>query len=72
LISPILRYGCEVWAPFETKGIGPENLLNICEKSIIEKINNKFCKYLLGLQKKKSRRYFFEAGPMNTKNIPES
>ena len=51
LVSPIIRYGCEVWAPFETNGISPENLLGLCEKTPIEKINNKFCKYLLGSHK---------------------
>jgi hypothetical protein len=43
-VSPILRYGCGVLAPFELKGDGLDNnFFHICEKSIIEQVNNKLC-----------------------------
>jgi hypothetical protein len=51
LVLPIIRYCCEVWSPFELKDLSPDNFLNTCEKSLIEKVNNKFCKYLLGIHK---------------------
>ena len=51
LVAPIYRYGWKVWAPFKLKSLTPDNLLVLCEKCPIEKINNKFCKYLLGLHK---------------------
>jgi hypothetical protein len=32
LITPIHSYACEVWAPFETKGFNPNNLIiKLCE-----------------------------------------
>lgn len=51
LVSPIFRYACEVWCPFETKGLDNSNIVSICDKSAIEKLNNKICKYLLGVHK---------------------
>ena len=51
LILPILRYGSEVWAPFQLKGLNSNNFLNLCDKVCIEKINNSFCKYLLGVNR---------------------
>ena len=51
LISPILRYGSEVWAPFQFKKLNENNFYDLCEKVPIEKINNSFCKYLLGVNK---------------------
>jgi hypothetical protein len=51
LILPILRYGCEVWAAFQIKGLNDKNFLNLCDKVSIEKINGSFCKYLLGVNK---------------------
>ena len=51
LIAPILRYACEVCAPFEVKKLQLSNLLSVCESCDIEKLNNKFCKYMLGVHK---------------------
>ena len=51
MVVPIFSYGCEVWGPFELKGLNSSNFLNLCESSPIEKRNTKMCKYLLGINK---------------------
>jgi exonuclease III len=51
LIVPILRYGCEIWSPFLLQNVNKDNFLAICDKAIVEKLNNKYCKYLLGVHK---------------------
>ncbi|MCG8429717.1 MAG: reverse transcriptase family protein [Candidatus Omnitrophica bacterium] len=51
LILPILRYGSEVWAPFQFNGLNDKNIVDLCDKMPIENINNSFCKYLLGVNK---------------------
>jgi len=54
LVVPILRYGCEVWTPYLMKGLNENNFSHICDSSTVEKIHNKFCKYLLGVHRKAS------------------
>ena len=54
LVTPILNYGCEAWAPFAFKNLKDSNFLHLCNNSIIESINIKFCKYLLGVHRKSS------------------
>ena len=49
---PILRYGCEVWAPLALKNLNSSNLLSLCNTADIEQINIKFGKYLLGVHRK--------------------
>jgi len=52
LVVPILKYGCEAWAPFYLKNLNSTNLAELCNAPPIEKINIKFCKYLLGVHRK--------------------
>ena len=52
LILPIIRYGSEVWGPFYIKRLNDRNLLNLCDKLPLEKIQTKFCRYILGVHKK--------------------
>ena len=54
LVLPIARYGCEVWCPFYLHQIKESNFNDLCEKFPIEKLNIKFCKYLLGVHWKAS------------------
>jgi uncharacterized protein YpiB (UPF0302 family) len=46
LIMPILRYGSEVWGPSYINKLNSNNFLELCEKCPIEKIHNKFCRYM--------------------------
>lgn len=52
LVSPILHYSCEVWAPFLFKKFKNDNFLSICDTAPIENLNIKLCKYILGVGKK--------------------
>jgi hypothetical protein len=52
LVTPILNYGCEAWAPFAFKTLNDSNFLHLSNKPIIEDINIKLCKYLLGVHRK--------------------
>jgi hypothetical protein len=52
LVMPIIRYGAEVWSPFYIKRLNDRNLLDLCEKLPLERIQIKFCKYLLGVHRK--------------------
>lgn len=52
LILPIIRYGSEVWGPFYIKRLNETNLLDLCEKLPLEKIQTKFCRYILGVHRK--------------------
>jgi len=54
LVLPIAKYGCEVWCPFYLHQINEANLIDLCDKFPIEKLNSKFCKYLLGVHWKAS------------------
>ena len=49
LILPITRYGSEVWSPNYIKNLDDRNLLDICEKLPLGKIQTKFCRYILGV-----------------------
>jgi hypothetical protein len=51
LVSPILFYGCEVWAPFLFKNLKSDNFQTLSDSTYIEKINVKLCKYILGVNK---------------------
>ena len=51
LIMPILRYCAEVWSPSYIQKLTSNNLLSLCEKCPIEKIHNKFCRFVLGVNK---------------------
>lgn len=50
LILPILRYCSEIWAPLSASKLSPTNFLRLCENVGIEKLQTKFCRYLLGVQ----------------------
>ena len=52
LVSPILYYGCEVWAPFLLNKINKNNFQLLCDKSPTETLNVKLCKYILGVGKR--------------------
>ena len=52
LIFPILSYGSEVWSPFTIHGINNSNFMTLCDKPTVEKVLIKFCKYMLGVNKK--------------------
>ena len=52
LIMPILRYCSEIWSPYFIKDINSENLLSLADKLPMEKIHTKFCKFLLGVNRK--------------------
>ena len=52
LIFPILSYGSEVWSPFFCAGINDSNIMTLCDKIPAEKVFLKFCKYLLGVNRK--------------------
>lgn len=54
LIVPILSYCSEVWAPLYSSKFSPDNLFQSCDKIPIEKLHNKFCRYLLGVHRKSS------------------
>jgi hypothetical protein len=52
LVAPVLSYGCEIWAPLYFKKLdNVNNFMNTFEKCEIEKVNNKLCKYILGVGK---------------------
>ena len=51
LVSPIISYGCEVWSPYLIKNLSENNILQVCDKCVFEKINVKLCKYILGVRK---------------------
>ena len=51
LVMPIIRYGCEVWSPFYLNKVNDSNFIDLCEKFPMETINNKLCKYLLGVHR---------------------
>ena len=49
LVTPILSYSCEIWAPFTIKRTF--DIMSICDKQPYEKLNVKLCKYILGVGK---------------------
>ena len=51
LVAPIITYAGVVWAPLSVHKITEDNFINICDKSPIERLNVKLCKFLLGVQK---------------------
>lgn len=48
MISPILTYGCEVWGTYQKQNF------NDWDKSPIEKVHLRFCKFYLGINRKAS------------------
>ena len=52
LIMPILRYCSEIWTPYFIKNLNNTNLLSLAEKLPMEKIHLKFCKFILGVNRK--------------------
>ena len=52
LILPIVSYASVVWGPLYAKKMNQENLYDFCNKSPIEKLNLKLCKFLLGVHSK--------------------
>jgi len=51
LIVPILRYCAEIWSPGYINKLHSNNLLSLCEKCPVEKIHNKFCRFVLGVNR---------------------
>jgi hypothetical protein len=51
LVTPVLSYGCEIWAPFTLKNMNDGNFMVYAEKCEAEKLNIKLCKYILGVGK---------------------
>jgi hypothetical protein len=53
LVLPIANYGSEVWSPFQikNKNLCHDNFMTICDNLILEKLNIKLCKYILGVHK---------------------
>lgn len=54
LILPIIRYSAEVWIPYFCKNLNENNLFQLCDKLCMEKLQLKFCRYLLGVHRKSS------------------
>lgn len=52
LILPILRYCSEIWSPFIVRKLNPDNIFQHSDKTPIEKVHLKFCRYLLGVHRK--------------------
>ena len=51
LVLPIASYACEVWCPFTTKNISKSDFMSVCDNIVMEKLNIKLCKYLLGVNR---------------------
>ena len=51
LVFPIISYAGVVWGPLLTDKITHGNFMNVCDKAPIERLNIRFCKYLLGVHK---------------------
>ena len=49
LVTPILSYSSEIWAPFAIKKTF--DITSICDKQPYEKLNVELCKYILGVGK---------------------
>jgi len=52
LILPICMYGSEVWGPEIFMKLNDNNFMQICDTAIIEALNIKLCKYVLGVSKR--------------------
>lgn len=52
LIMPILSYCAEIWTPYFIKGLNADNFLALGDKLPLEKIHTKFCRFILGVNKK--------------------
>lgn len=52
LIMPILRYCSEIWTPYFIKNLNAMNLLSLGDKLPVEKVHLKFCKFLLGVNRR--------------------
>ena len=53
-VLPILSYGSEVWLPYLFDKFDITSLLKLCDDkiSVVESVNIKLCKLLLGVNKK--------------------
>lgn len=53
LVLPIAFYCSEIWAPLYMKKLSKteDNLYTVCDKFPLEKLNLKFCKYILGVKR---------------------
>ena len=52
LVVPIIRYCSEIWCPFFFLKFSKDNLLKLSEDLLIENVQTKFCKYILGVHRK--------------------
>jgi hypothetical protein len=52
LVTPVIMYGCEIWAPLLCRGLNSSNFMHLCDSSVLEKVNIKLCKYVLGVSRK--------------------
>ena len=52
LVTPILSYASEVWGPTYLKKLDKADFRVLCDTHVVEKLNVKLCKYLLGVNKK--------------------
>ena len=51
LVLPVAMYGCEVWGPCLSTKLKPDNIYSVFDTFPIEKLNMKFCRYLLGVKR---------------------
>ena len=52
LVKPILLYGCEAWTCVQSPKITAENILQLAESVLYERLNVKLCKSVLGIHSK--------------------
>ena len=52
LVLPIISYGGAIWGPFYAQKANTDNFMSICNNAPLEKLNVRFCKYLLGVHRK--------------------
>ena len=52
LIIPILTYASEAWGPFLIHNMNDSNFMTPGEKTPIENVNIRFCRYVLGVHRK--------------------
>ena len=52
MIKPIINYSAEIWSSQFLDQVKNDNLFKVCEKPIIEKLQLKFAKWILGVHSK--------------------